>query len=214
MTADAVDLPEGIPRWGAMPVPWITRWTEEVIAGPYACNTFTDPPEIVYPGAVRDRQGVLWMPENWQRGGKPMFSQMNSARQRLAMRKMLCQVCGEQIHDRPITSWLMTKGQIISRLNLPGGLLTTNPPTCQACMHTALVLCPHLSGRKESIFRITARKWEAYGVTGEAVARDRNGGIAHKNNIIYRYGDPGARSVLAKMSAMLITEFDFEEVAR
>lgn len=78
-------------------VPYIVQWSEERDCSPeltvrqngdgvgYADETPGD----------RDAHGVLWRQVTGRRGqGRPLFGSVHPLRQRRAMRRLLCQVCG------------------------------------------------------------------------------------------------------------------------
>ncbi len=77
-------------------VPFITAWSAErsvrpeVIALPGAGLAYRD--EVPYD---RDSDGNLWTRMTLRRGcGRPEFGRVHPGRQRRAMRRLLCQVCG------------------------------------------------------------------------------------------------------------------------
>jgi hypothetical protein len=88
-------MPSAIER--PLLVPYVTSWTTETDmpfevvyrrGGGIACAD-----EIV---ADRDELGILWTRTySRQRDGRPEFGKVHSLRQRRAMRRLLCQVCGE-----------------------------------------------------------------------------------------------------------------------
>ena len=126
--------------------PYITTWSAEI-----------DPPAsmVVVPGvgvgyaderAVdRGSYGILWQRAGWRPGeGRPVFGRVHPIRQRRAMRKLLCQVCGgraDQTDDGVL--WLLQD----HRDDWPGWpnrMGVTEPPICRACVPVAVRLCPAL----------------------------------------------------------------------
>ncbi len=133
-------------------VPYITTWTAEteaprpwIVVRPggngiaYADETCVD----------RDQDGVLWgrMPSR-QGAGKPLFGKVHPLRQRRAMRRMLCQVCGGPA-DRTADGvlWLLEDYVGDESGGSPEGEPTCQPPVCLPCARKAARACPHLRGR-------------------------------------------------------------------
>ncbi|SCK23738.1 hypothetical protein H181DRAFT_01785 [Streptomyces sp. WMMB 714] len=133
-------------------VPYITAWSSEripaqpvVAAGPgigFADETLHD----------RDRDGVLWTRVGHSPGrGRPEFGRVHALRQRRAMRKMLCQVCGgaaDQARDGVL--WVIGEEAADSG-SLPDDLTTTHPPVCGPCAARAVRVCPHLRQRSVTL---------------------------------------------------------------
>jgi hypothetical protein len=136
---------------------------------------------VSYPGGPEVREaktGILWMREGIGRGGEPQFSQVSVHRQRAAMFKQLCQVCGQRITDRPI-QWLMSAKQLEQAPD--GETITMSPPTCSACVPIALDLCPHL--RKGDWLIANVLEYEVWGVWGEGLVTD------HQQQKVTRHKD-------------------------
>jgi hypothetical protein len=76
-------------------VPYVTAWSSERSARPHV---ITRGGGIGYADESpfdRDSDGVLWAREGVSPGrGKPEFGRVHLWRQRRAMRRLLCQVCG------------------------------------------------------------------------------------------------------------------------
>lgn len=202
--------------WKGKPVPWITRWTGEIIddddrvlrpflnpAGQLQLNYVTDPEN-----QEREANGILWQREGVSRGGEPEFSQVSTYRQRAAMRKRLCQVCGEKITS-PVIQWLMAPGQL--DVTQQGEAVTMNAPTCDECVEIALAKCPHLI--KAGHFIVKVIEYELWGVYGEVVLWDGGSKISHQNNWNVSY-DPAQlpeqlsfSAVMAKQQVVKFTKF-------
>ncbi|MFE3096292.1 hypothetical protein ACFXG1_21015 [Streptomyces sp. NPDC059248] len=96
----------------------------------------------------RDADGVLWtrVPSSPGRG-RPEFGQVHLMRQRRAMRRMLCQVCGEAAdRDENGTLWLLGSDE-------DEYLTTSHPPVCAPCAVLSLRVCPHLR-RRHTLIRV------------------------------------------------------------
>jgi hypothetical protein len=129
-------------------VPYITAWSDEQdlltsitrCAGlgiRFADETFLD----------RDSNGVLWTRVPSRPGhGRPVFRQVHSLRQRRAMRRLLCQVCGapaDQNEDGVL--WLL-RDHREDWLNWPENMANTYPPVCMKCAILSTRMCPVLRG--------------------------------------------------------------------
>ncbi|ANW18441.1 hypothetical protein [Streptomyces clavuligerus] len=138
-------------------VPYITTWSSEQ----------TIPTRIVTRGAGigyadetlydRDADGVLWARVSSSPGrGRPEFGQVHALRQRRAMRKLLCQVCGKPAdRDERGTLWLLGEPE--------PDLITPHPPLCMPCALHSLRVCPHLRRRHVAL---RARSCTPAGVHG------------------------------------------------
>ena len=127
-------------------VPYITTWSTEqdlpatVInhsrAGiAYADETLSD----------RDENGILWTRIASRPGhGRPQFGKVHSLRQRRAVRKLLCQVCGnpaDRTHNG--TLWLLQDHRD-DWPHWPENMAATEPPICLPCAHISRRACPAL----------------------------------------------------------------------
>jgi hypothetical protein len=104
--------------------------------------------------ADRDRDGVLWQRKpSRPGGGKPLFGQVHTLRQRRAMRRLLCQVCGGPA-DRTAGGvlWMLeSEAEEGKGPGLPEGEPTCQPPVCVPCARKASRACPHLRGRSLAV---------------------------------------------------------------
>ncbi|MFE9624312.1 hypothetical protein [Streptomyces sp. NPDC006527] len=128
-------------------VPFIASWSSEA----------TGDPDVVlrsllggvgYAGELpsdRDNRGALWLRRGSSPGvGRPLYGVVHPGRQRLAMRRLLCQVCGEPAdQDDRGTLWLLEDARG-SHDGWPEDMLTTHPPICRPCLRMAREQCPHL----------------------------------------------------------------------
>jgi hypothetical protein len=151
-----VDTPE--PRKGSRYrgsiVPYTTRWSTEeklptnVIERRGSGIAYAD--EIL---SDRDDHGVLWQRVRSRPGaGRPEFGKVHPARQKHAMRDLLCQVCAAPAdHTGLGTLWLIPDypGYHVDWPGWPEGLATPEPPICLPCAHTATRACPAL--RKDHV---------------------------------------------------------------
>ncbi|OEV11444.1 hypothetical protein AN218_13015 [Streptomyces nanshensis] len=183
-------------------VPYITQWSGErapkselvIRRGRLA---FAD--ERPYD---RDSNGVLWSRVPSQPGkGKPEFGKVHALRQRNAMERLLCQVCGKAAdRNQDGILWLLGEAPDSSG---DSGVLTAHPPLCLPCAHASVSACPHL--RREYI-ALRVSRLERAGVRGalfqpsgsQPVAVDV-GGVA--------FDDPLIRWVRAGQLLVYLTDF-------
>nr|CEL14203.1 conserved hypothetical protein [Kibdelosporangium sp. MJ126-NF4]CTQ88571.1 Phage protein [Kibdelosporangium sp. MJ126-NF4] len=120
----------------------------------------------------RDKHGVLWVRAVSRPGeGRPVFGDVHSLRQRRAMRRLLCQVCGGEA-DRTADGilWLLPD----FRDDWPGwpdAMANAEPPICQRCVDVSTRLCPRLR-RGAAVVRV--RECLVVGVRGKLYARGRD----------------------------------------
>lgn len=153
-----------LPAKGRVIVPYITTWSEEkstpttVIRGGrgirFADENFLD----------RDSNGALWTRIPSRPGyGRPEFSRVHSLRQRRAMRRLLCQVCGcaaDRNEDGVL--WLL-RDYREDWLNWPENMANTHPPVCMKCAILSTRVCPALRG---GYVAVRARRSPVSGVYG------------------------------------------------
>ncbi|MDH6133063.1 hypothetical protein P3T37_002457 [Kitasatospora sp. MAA4] len=125
----------GIATWSAE-----RRSPSELIAVPGRGLAYED--EIPHD---RDVDGVLWARMSLNHGGgRPEFGRVHPTRQRRAMRRLLCQVCGgpaDRTEDGVL--WLL-KDDRSDWVGWPEGMAATHPPVCRSCAKGATQSCAHL----------------------------------------------------------------------
>ncbi|WP_329364794.1 hypothetical protein OG896_11710 [Streptomyces sp. NBC_00669] len=140
-------LRTGADNSGVPAVPYITTWSaEDRTAG--AVTLRPDRCGIAYLDETphdRDREGALWLRTGLARGrGRPRFGAVHPARQRRAMRLMLCQVCaGPADRDERGVLWLLGDDHD-DWPGWPEEMGATHPPVCRPCALASLRLCPYL----------------------------------------------------------------------
>jgi hypothetical protein len=104
----------------------------------------------------RGERGVLWTRVPWKPGrGRPQFGRVHATRQRRAMTRLLCQVCGGPAgRDARGLLWL-TGEDPADRGSWPDPLLTAHPPVCAPCAALSVRACPHLR-RQHAVLRVRA----------------------------------------------------------
>ncbi|MFC0531334.1 hypothetical protein [Phytohabitans kaempferiae] len=188
------------------PVPWITRWTGEILSPDrVALQTPRNTAPLRYAEATlldRDRRGVLWLREaNTPGTGEPQWAEVNGPRQRRAMRALRCQVCGEPTSPGMPVPFLFSRTELAALRHAQAQAtpaVTTTPPCCQACWQTAAQFCPHLIRHGAVPCHVTTvTAWGAYGdlyLPGASVRR----------NIHLGYGDERLPWLLGKQAVVLI----------
>lgn len=201
MTTDPADLPQ----WQGHPVPWVARWSGEVNRTKVRLDRLDGELVVHYPdgNADRDNSGALWMREGIGRTGEPQFGQVSVYRQRLAMRRRKCQVCGQRIVPGPIR-WLMGTDQLTVRNDYA---ITMSPPTCSDCIPLALELCPHLRAGY-TIYRV--ERFEEWGLFGSLYTEGEKGRpmVAKRSRV--QYGSGSMTAMLAKQQVVVFTEYSVE----
>lgn len=222
--------PSTLPQWKGKPVPWVARWTQEKLVDKYGVSIVRDKGgyhlRVGYADGNESREasGVLWQREGLQRGGEPMFGDVSTYRQRDAMNRGKCQVCGTVITSK-LKPWIIEKFEIeAGRLDrIARGQdwhdyhLTTTPPVCEDCIPLAAELCPHL--KKHGYQILDVLEYEVWGVFGEVVflEKDADGNPVPRRtqmSIGYNedYGESFSfESVLAKQQIVKITKFKVRE---
>lgn len=171
--------PKTLPQWKGRPVPWITRWTGQVYD--------TDQPEyrlsiirgqdgragISYrdPQEYRDEHGVLWLKEGLVRSGEPLWKAVSTTRQREAMRRGLCQVCGVKIStlvEGDSIPWLVDEPEwesFVHNQEKGAPVLTVMAPVCPGCIGLATRLCPALLKGFRLLRVDLYKRWGVHGQT-------------------------------------------------
>lgn len=214
MSVQSIILPtpkSALPQHDGKPVPWVTRWTGEVNQARLQVSHDRDGLHVEYADGNEEREagGLLWKREGIVRRGTPQFSELNTYRQRAAMRKRLCQVCGTKINERPIR-WLMAQAQLQPVEG--GAAVTISPPTCSACIPLALELCPFLEQGGYVILKVL--DYEPWGVYGEAVVWDEETGKGRDLRGVYvPYDNPPIplHSVVAFQEVVRLTKYVIEK---
>lgn len=135
----------------------------------------------------RDGQGVLWARvAERPLEGRPEFARVHPARQRRAMRELLCQVCaGPADRTSEGVLWLMRD----FREDWPGwpeGAASVDPPVCARCVGTSMQLCPAL---RRGAVAVRVREFAVVGVWGTLYRPGVFAPVA-VNAVRLTYGDP------------------------
>jgi hypothetical protein len=152
-----------------VPVPWIARWSAEVVSPRPAFGFWitADGMRVTFlDERPEDRiDGVLWLRENDAPGqGTPDWATVQSHRQRACQVEGRCQVCGRVIDERPVT-WLIPK--IPMRKTTTGTIITDVAPTCTDCLQLARVSCPYLLAKDHVAFNVY--DWRPSAVFGDVI---------------------------------------------
>lgn len=156
--------PLSLPQFAGKPVPWVTRWNEENLGLRYGVQMQRDGLRVTYgEGDYRDKHGVLWQKEGLTKSGVPQWARVSTYRQRSAMLRRKCQVCGHKIEERVIR-WLMPPDGVEE---MDGRSISMQPPTCEGCIDLSLELCPNLTKYGYMILKVL--EYEIFGVYGEVL---------------------------------------------
>jgi hypothetical protein len=127
-------------------VPYITTWTAEeplpatLIERPWSGIGYAD--ETL---GDRDENGVLWqrMP-SCPGQGRPQFGKVHPLRQRRAMRRLLCGVCGGPPDRTELGVLWLLRDHRDDWPGWPEGMAATEPPVCLPCARLSVRVCPAL----------------------------------------------------------------------
>ncbi|GAA1953686.1 hypothetical protein [Kitasatospora viridis] len=182
-------------RQNAGLVPYITAWSSERTIRPELLSLSgrglgfeRETPHD------RDADGVLWSRmTSAAHQGSPDHGRVHPQRQRRAMRRLLCQVCGGPA-DRTDEGvlWLLRDDRD-DWPDWPEGMAATHPPVCLPCARAATRLCPHL--RRRSV-AVRVREYETCGVYG-SLYRPGLLGLEAVGDVVVASTEPLARWVLA-----------------
>lgn len=184
-----------LPSFNGRPVPWITRWTGEVhpdrfdygvqVAGDVLAGEFS----VTYEDGknIRDGRGILWQREGIGRRGEPMYADVSTYRQRAAMKKRLCQVCGSKITDNP-TNFLIPLVAGMEQFD-ENTTVTMQAPVCEGCVPLAIRMCPAL--KREGYQHLKVLAYRAWGVFGQVTYPTPQGFQRMQGTVGYdeSYGD-------------------------
>jgi hypothetical protein len=191
-------------------VPFVTLWSGERAAAPrvvwrrrgrrigYADERSSD----------RDEHGVLWSRVTSQPGrGRPLFGQIHSRRQRIAMAQLLCQVCGGPA-DRTDAGvlWLIDAdpGEL-----LPDAEETAHPPVCRPCALWSVRVCPHL---RSAVTAVRVRSLAPSRVNAVVYGLTSSGPRAVDTALV-AFGSPLMPYVRAHQLLMRLTDFTSVDLA-
>jgi hypothetical protein len=187
-------------------VPYIASWTGEEVAKPDIVEhpsglgiAFRDEQLI-----DRDSRGVLWDRYAVRQGeGTPRYAEIHPARQRRAMRVLLCQVCGGQADTTPDgVLWLLPAESTWP--GWPNNSTVSEPPVCADCLRLALRHCPAL---KHGHLLIRARRYSVHGVSGLRYRAARPRPVI-TDQVTVSHTDPAIRWVLATKLVRILDECD------
>jgi hypothetical protein len=171
-------------------VPYITAWSGErptstplVVRGRCGIGYRQERP------GDRDARGVLWQRYVRAPGvGEPRFKKVHPYRQRLAMRRLLCQVCGGPAdEDERGVLWLVGEPE----RGWSGGEVTGQPPVCARCVGPASRACPHL---RRGVLALRVRHAPIIGVHGALYTP----GLTLAGPATLAYDDPRVRFLHAR----------------
>lgn len=123
----------------------------------------------------RDRRGVLWDRATLNQGhGRPQYARIHPLRQRRAMLRLLCQVCGGPADATGEGVLWVVRGQARTWPDWPNGMVVSEPPICAGCLDLSVRLCPTLREGYDAIraggFLLRGVDGFRYRVEGRALA--------------------------------------------
>ncbi|MGC4950932.1 hypothetical protein ACLQ2N_32670 [Streptomyces sp. DT224] len=175
---------------------------------PWAGEITLPEPLMITPGGVfyvdprvdqrhRDDDDVLWEACGGQQTGPRIYALLHPARQREAMRNLLCATCGGPAsRNADGMLWLMP---LLAGPPAEGttweGVQTTIPPSCEPCADRVTAGCPWL---RDGHVRLRARVAEQIGVRGTRYSRTGQPSLAEDDDALVLYDSPDARYVVAR----------------
>jgi hypothetical protein len=141
----------------------------------------------------RDTHGALWARYSIAPGkGRAEFGLVHALRQRNAMMRSLCQVCGTSLLDAGQERHLfLVKG--VGR-PIAEGERTSAPPVCERCAPIAARDCPHLRAGHAAAW---VQRSMAWGVAGTVYDLDTLRPVEGMDLVDVPYTSPVIRQVLA-----------------
>lgn len=131
---------------GGSVVPYVASWTSETMLDTPVVNRPTG--GIAYADETsvdRDEWDVLWVRMTARIGvGRPLFAKLHPLRQRRAMLRMLCQVCGQPAGRTERGHLWLTPEPASGSVEQLEGAPVTLPPVCLPCARLSVRVCPAL----------------------------------------------------------------------
>jgi hypothetical protein len=179
-------------------VPYVSAWAGETID--HSVHRIVERPDGGGIGFVdetivdRDDRGVLWQRTVNRIGvGRPLFGKTHAARQRWAMRRLLCQVCARPAdRDERGVLWLLNDHYDDWR-GWPENLCTVFPPLCALCIRVSVRMCPAM---RADPLAVRVRHCPLTGVLGRRYRPGSFGPRAADGDVV-DYSDPAIGWVLA-----------------
>ena len=190
------------------PVPYISAWSSEHLPQPRILRAADG---IALQGHLRDSTGVSWQPWALRQGdGKPEYGTVHGPRQRRAMRRHLCQVCGGPADkNEQGVLWLLENHPTVP--GWPEREVTTHPPVCLPCAQLAARLCPHL---RDSCVAVRVGRVVTDGIYGQLYTPGLAGPVRGGKQVVFA-DDPRVRWMVgAQLAATLqnVTIVDLAEL--
>ncbi|WP_320784215.1 hypothetical protein [Streptomyces sp. CRN 30] len=149
--------------WRGVPVPFITPWSAETPRTPQLKAArrrlaYTDE-------TIHDRHGdVLWIRTPYARGtGAPEFAGIHAMRQRQAITRDLCMICGVSVSGYCGGKYLFLLAARDGR-PIREGEVTAVPPIHPHCARIATQHCPHLRRGWAAALVAYAPNWGVAGI--------------------------------------------------
>jgi hypothetical protein len=189
-------------------VPYIIKWTSEeagrvseLVIRRHAgrlCLDYRD-------ATPRDREehGILWARMSHARGlGRPEYAHTHPGRQRRAMERLRCQVCGKDA-DRDRDGWLFLGWRTRNDpATWPENALTVQPPLCVPCARVAVRLCP----ASKIFVPLRVADPTPWGVFGTVYRSSPSGWDRYDDVPYIPFGDEQLHAVLASQLVMQLRD--------
>ncbi|GAA2222066.1 hypothetical protein [Streptomyces nogalater] len=136
--------------WDGVPVPFITAWSQEQVPPQELLRVHhsgTTSLGLRGETDVERQFGVSWMRMPVTRGGRPQHGRVHALRQRQAMSRMLCQLCGGPTVGARKDEWTLFLAAGADGHPLLNGERTESPPVHAVCARLSVQHCPPLHHR-------------------------------------------------------------------
>ncbi|MFF3730767.1 hypothetical protein ACFYXM_10720 [Streptomyces sp. NPDC002476] len=194
-------------HWRGLRVPYVALWSSEkeqlallvrTVGGEWRNERIGYTDEL----PTDRRQETLWVRYSVSRGsGTPDLALMHPLRQRQALERMLCQVCGKSTYDEAFRRWgerhLFIRRDPDNR-PISDGELTATPPVCEPCAIESARSCPHLRRGYTAALVKYAEPWGVSGYLYDS-ALERSPSVTS-----VPYTDPRIRSVQARRDIAML----------
>ncbi|MGW1157761.1 hypothetical protein ACWD48_05945 [Streptomyces sp. NPDC002519] len=182
------------------PVPFIAAWSDERVQLPPVLGTQGG---IALQGHPCDAAGVSWKPWLEQPGvGEPEYGVVHGPRQRLAMWRLLCQVCARPVVRDNKLGWPWLLEDHRGEQGWPEREVTTHPPVCPECQPVAAIQCTPNRG---NFVAVRVGRVLADGVYGQMYAPARHPTPVGKKTVLFA-GDARLRWVLGGQVAATLLD--------
>lgn len=228
-----IDPATGRPVWHGLPVPWVAKWTGEIITDEPLHSVRMDgqlhivngPNPAASPFGIRaaiagrrDEFGLMWDRDRDAPGtGEPKFAVVHARRQRACMIDRRCQVCGNPFGDEPVTfleSTSLKDDDGNHHYDLPGQpYFTIQAPVCRTCIPVALRKCPAQRKARHARVIVTAHAYHPHAVLADVYnVTAKRGLFLETPRFMLALDDPALTRAIAKQLYVMVTDYTEEPV--